>query len=68
MRMGIEIINLILINSKFSCDIINYTDKITGRLRAFRDIKVNNKEITIIISNKHVSMGRIKTIQLYLIY
>ena len=67
MRMGIEIINLILINSKFSCNIINYTDIITGRLRAF-DIKVNNKEITIIISNKHVSMCRIKTIQLYLIY
>ena len=66
MRMGIEITNLILINSKFSCDIINFTDIITGRLRAL-DIKVNNKEITIIISNKHVSMGRIK-IQLYLIY
>ena len=37
----------ILINSKFSCDIINYTDIITGRLQAL-DIKVNNKEITII--------------------
>ena len=37
----------ILINSKFSCDIINYTDIITGRSQAL-DIKVNNKEITII--------------------
>ena len=37
----------ILINSKFSCDVINYTDIITGRLQAL-DIKVNNKEITII--------------------
>ena len=37
----------ILINSKFSCDIIYYTDIITGRWQAL-DIKVNNKEITII--------------------
>ena len=37
----------ILISSKFSCNIINYTDIITDRLQAL-DIKVNNKEITII--------------------
>ena len=37
----------ILINSKFSCNIVKYSDLIEGRLQAL-NVKVNDKEITII--------------------
>ena len=37
----------ILINSKFSCNIVKYSDLIEGRLQAL-NVKVNYKEITII--------------------